>query len=64
MMGFHLHKFMNFANPALRTLIPTISAAYAFQIAVSIPSVILQEDRFYGIFRFIYIVNEKIFRVH
>jgi hypothetical protein len=49
-MPFALHSFMNFANPALRTLIPTISAAYAFQIAVSIPCIRYQEDRFYGIF--------------
>jgi len=48
-MGFALHSFMNFANPALRTIIPTISAAYVFQIAVAIPAVILQEDRYYGI---------------
>ena len=39
---------MNFGNPALRTLIPTIGAAYAFQIAVGIPNVYFQEDRFYG----------------
>jgi hypothetical protein len=43
---------MNFANPALKTLIPTISAAYAIQIAVSIPSIIFQEDRFYGTLSF------------
>jgi hypothetical protein len=40
---------MNFSNPALSTLIPTISAAYAIQIAASIPSMIFQEDRFYGL---------------
>ena len=48
-MVFWLHNFLNFSNPALRTLIPTISVAYAFQIAVSIPAIIYQEDRFYGI---------------
>jgi hypothetical protein len=47
-MPLALHSFMNFANPALQTLIPTISVAYAFQIAVSIPAVIYQEDRFFG----------------
>lgn len=47
-MVFALHDIMDFTNPALRTLIPTISAAYAFQIAVSIPAVIYQEDRFFG----------------
>ena len=46
---FSLHNFMNFSNPALRTLLPTIGAAYAFQIAVSIPNVYFQEDRFYGL---------------
>jgi hypothetical protein len=45
---FSLHNFLNFTNPALRTLIPTIFVAYAFQIAVSIPAIIYQEDRFYG----------------
>jgi hypothetical protein len=39
---------MNFSNPILRTLVPTIGAAYAFQIACSVPAMILQEDRFYG----------------
>jgi hypothetical protein len=48
-MAFWLHDVFNFSNPALRTLIPTISVAYAFQIAVSIPAIIYQEDRFYGI---------------
>jgi len=40
---------MNFSNPALSTLIPTVGAVYAMQIAVSIPSMIFQEDRFYGL---------------
>jgi len=39
---------MNFSNPALSTLIPTISAAYAIQVAASIPAMLFQEDRFYG----------------
>jgi hypothetical protein len=43
-----LHNFMNFGNSALRTLVPTIAAAYAFQTAASIPAIIYQEDRFYG----------------
>lgn len=47
-MSFGLHGFLNFSNPALGTLLPTIGAAYSFQIAVSIPAIILQEDRFYG----------------
>jgi len=47
-MPFNLHGILNFWNPALKTLLATIGAAYAFQIAVSIPAVILQEDRFYG----------------
>jgi hypothetical protein len=40
---------MNFSNPALSTLIPTVGVAYAIQIAASIPSMIFQEDRFYGL---------------
>jgi hypothetical protein len=47
-MVFSIHGFMNFSNPALRTLVPTIGVAYAFQVAVAIPNVYFQEDRFYG----------------
>jgi hypothetical protein len=47
-MPFDLQGLFNFSNSALMTLVPTIGAAYAFQIAVSIPAIILQEDRFYG----------------
>ena len=39
---------MNFSNPAAATLVPTICMIYIFQIAVGIPNVIYQEDRFYG----------------
>jgi hypothetical protein len=48
-MVFNLYSFLNLSNPAWRTLLPTIGAACAFQIAVSVPAIILQEDRFYGI---------------
>jgi len=43
-----LHDLMDFDNPALRTLVPTITAAYVFQIVVAIPAIIYEEDRFFG----------------
>jgi hypothetical protein len=48
-MVFNIYSFLNFSNPVWRTLLPTIGAAYAFQIAVSVPAITLQEDRFYGV---------------
>lgn len=37
----------NFTNPFLRTLIPSITLAYALQGLVAIPSILLQSERFY-----------------
>ncbi|CAI0642275.1 unnamed protein product [Colletotrichum noveboracense] len=37
----------NFKNPLLRTLVPSVSAAYAIQFAFAIPSILAQNERFY-----------------
>ncbi|KAK3384581.1 hypothetical protein B0T24DRAFT_609029 [Lasiosphaeria ovina] len=37
----------NFNNPLLRTLVPSVSAAFAIQTAFAIPSIAAQSDRFY-----------------
>ncbi len=37
----------NFRNPFLRTLVPSLAAAYGIQAAVAIPSILAQSDRFY-----------------
>lgn len=39
----------NFRNPFLRTLVPSISAAFAIQGAVAVPSIFLQTERFYDL---------------
>lgn len=39
----------NFRNPFLRTLIPSISTAFAIQGAVAIPSILAQSERFYDL---------------
>lgn len=39
----------NFRNPFLRTLIPSISAAFGIQAAVAIPSILAQSERFYDL---------------
>jgi hypothetical protein len=39
----------NFRNPFLRTLIPSVSAAFAIQTAVAIPSILAQSERFYDL---------------
>ncbi|KAI9839431.1 MAG: hypothetical protein M1837_002080 [Sclerophora amabilis] len=39
----------NFQNPFLRTLVPSLSLAYAIQAGVAIPSVIAQSERFYDL---------------
>jgi len=39
----------NFRNPFLRTLVPSISAAFALQAAVAIPSILAQSERFYDL---------------
>jgi len=42
-----LLRLTNFRNPLLRTVVPSISAAFAIQAAFAIPSIIAQSDRFY-----------------
>ncbi|KAK0617036.1 hypothetical protein B0T14DRAFT_435050 [Immersiella caudata] len=37
----------NFQSPLLRTIVPSVSAAFAIQAAFAIPSMIAQSDRFY-----------------
>ena len=39
----------NFRNPFLRTLIPSVSAAFAIQAAVAVPSILAQSERFYDL---------------
>ncbi|KAM3083777.1 hypothetical protein ACMFMG_002108 [Clarireedia jacksonii] len=39
----------NFRNPFLRTLVPSVSAAFAIQAAVAIPSILAQSERFYDL---------------
>ena len=39
----------NYRNPFLRTLIPSVSAAFAIQTAVAIPSILAQSERFYDL---------------
>lgn len=39
----------NFRNPFLRTLIPSIAAAYGIQAAAAVPSILLQTERFYDL---------------
>lgn len=36
-------------NPALRTLLPTIGAAYAIQGAVAAPCIVFQTDKYYDL---------------
>lgn len=43
----HLLHVTNFRNPFLRTLVPSIGAAFAIQTAFAVPSVIAQSERFY-----------------
>ncbi|KAF6788465.1 hypothetical protein CSOJ01_15010 [Colletotrichum sojae] len=37
----------NFKSPLLRTLVPSISAAYAIQLAFAVPSILAQNEQFY-----------------
>ncbi|KAL3423250.1 hypothetical protein PVAG01_04997 [Phlyctema vagabunda] len=39
----------NFRNPFLKTLIPSVGAAFAIQGAVAIPSILAQSERFYDL---------------
>lgn len=39
----------NFRNPFLKTLIPSVSAAFAIQAAVAAPSILAQSERFYDL---------------
>jgi hypothetical protein len=42
-----LLRLTNFQSPLLRTIVPSVSAAFAIQAAFAIPSIIAQSDRFY-----------------
>ncbi|KAI9659735.1 MAG: hypothetical protein M1831_003633 [Alyxoria varia] len=42
-----LLQITNFRNPYLRTLVPSVAAAFGIQAAVAIPSVAFQSERFY-----------------
>ncbi|CZR57105.1 uncharacterized protein PAC_06994 [Phialocephala subalpina] len=44
-----LLNITNFRNPFLRTLIPSVGAAFAIQSAVAIPSIFAQSERFYDL---------------
>lgn len=39
----------NFRNPFLRTLIPSVGAAFALQTAVAVPSIFAESERFYDL---------------
>jgi hypothetical protein len=39
----------NFRTPLLRTVIPTVGAAFAIQAAVAVPSILGQTERFYDL---------------
>ncbi|KAF2675476.1 putative membrane protein [Microthyrium microscopicum] len=44
-----LLRATNFQSPLLRTLVPTVGAAFAIQGAFAIPSIIAQSERFYDL---------------
>jgi hypothetical protein len=39
----------NFRNPFLKTLLPSVGAAFAIQAAVSVPSILAQSEQFYDL---------------
>lgn len=39
----------NFRNPFLKTLLPSVGAAFAIQAAVAVPSILAQSERFYDL---------------
>jgi hypothetical protein len=39
----------NFRTPLLRTVVPTVGAAFAIQAAVAVPSILAQTERFYDL---------------
>lgn len=39
----------NFRNPFLKTLLPSVGAAFAIQAAVAVPSILTQSERFYDL---------------
>lgn len=47
-LNFLLHA-TNYRNPFLRTLVPSIGAAFALQGAVAVPSILAQSERFYDL---------------
>jgi hypothetical protein len=44
-----LLRLTNFQNPLLRTLVPTVAAAYAIQGLAAVPSIAAQTERFYDL---------------
>ena len=42
-----LLQITNFRNPYLRTLVPSVAAAFGIQAAVAVPSLAFQTERFY-----------------
>ena len=44
-----LLELTNFRSPLLRTLVPSVAAAFALQTAVAAPSVAFQTERFYDL---------------
>jgi hypothetical protein len=44
-----LLRATNFQNPLLRTLVPTLAAAYAIQGLAAVPSIAAQTERFYDL---------------
>ncbi|KAI1504823.1 hypothetical protein F5X99DRAFT_350200 [Biscogniauxia marginata] len=43
----HVLHLTNFRNPFLRTMVPSVAAAFAVQTAVALPSIPAQSERFY-----------------
>ncbi|CAG8956636.1 hypothetical protein HYFRA_00011947 [Hymenoscyphus fraxineus] len=39
----------NFRNPFLKTLVPSVGAAFAIQAAFAVPSILAQSERFYDV---------------
>lgn len=39
----------NFSSPLLRTIVPSVGAAFAIQAAFAVPSILTQSERFYDL---------------
>lgn len=44
-----LLRATNFRSPLLRTLVPSVGAAFAIQAAFAVPSILAQSERFYDL---------------